>query len=138
MCDEISVCSEDQDVVRGDIATEQGVSRLRSVLVGILLCSTALVAHAAELRVVDASGLVRAVKVVRGPARVVITLQNSGDKSAAITVRGECVAVNIDGLAAEKRTQVSAKNQCVFDQMSEGSWQMRVPEAATWRAQVYE
>jgi hypothetical protein len=108
------------------------------MLVVPVLFVTTLLAYAAELRVIDAAGLVRAVKVVRGPSRVVITLQNSSDKGSGTSVRGECVAVNIDGLAAEKRTQVSAKNQCVFDQMSEGSWQMRVPEVATWRAQVYE
>jgi hypothetical protein len=116
----------------------QRMHQLRWMLVVPVLFVTTLLAYAAELRVIDAAGLVRAVKVVRGPSRVVITLQNSSDKGSGTSVRGECVAVNIDGLAAEKRTQVSAKNQCVFDQMSEGSWQMRVPEVATWRAQVYE
>jgi hypothetical protein len=108
------------------------------VVLAALLPTIAVVAHAAELRVVDASGLVRAVKVVRGPARIVIALQNPSESGAAAGVRGECLAVNVDGLAAEKRTQINSKSECVFDQMTEGSWQMRVPETAKWRARVYE
>jgi len=111
--------------------------RIKAFFIG-LLCVGFGIADAAELRVVDALGLVRAVKVVRGPARIVISLQSPNGHVGAAVIRGECIAVNTDGLAAERKTNVSSRNECIFDQMSEGSWQIRVPEAATWKAQVYE
>ncbi len=85
---------------------------------------------AAEIRVVDAGGLVRAVKVVRGNARLVISLSSS--------TQGECVAVNVDGLAAEKRVSVSPQGECVFTDVGVGSWQVQVPGSVGWRARIYE
>lgn len=87
-------------------------------------------AVAAEIRVVDAGGLVRAVKVVRGNARVVIALNQS--------VSGECVATNVDGLAAEKRVAVSPQGECVFVDVGVGSWQVQVPGSVGWRVRIYE
>jgi hypothetical protein len=112
--------------------------RLSAGLLLVLLCIGLRVAYAAELRIVDASGLVRAVKVVRGPARIVIHLQSTKGHTGAVAVRGECTAVNIDGLSAEKKSAVDPRNECVFDQMSEGAWQIRVPDATTWKVQVNE
>jgi hypothetical protein len=78
---------------------------------------------------------VRGVKVVKDGGRVVLTLQEKGAPAAA---RGECVATNIDGLAAEQRTAVSTKSECIFTGLSSGSWQIEVPSGVTWRAQIYE
>ena len=97
-----------------------------------LLCAVG--AHADEIRVVDARGLVRAVKISRGAVRVVVTLE--GDKGAS--PRGECVATNVDGLSAENRVQVSAKGECLFSDVTGGSWQIVVPSDFSWRVQLYE
>ena len=89
---------------------------------------------AAEVRVIDSQGLVRAVKITRGRARIVVSLS----ASPGIKLVGECVASNVDGIAAEKRVHVTPNGQCVFDDISEGAWQLTVPESATWKAVIYE
>jgi hypothetical protein len=90
-------------------------------------------AEAAEIRVVDSAGLVRAVRVVQRNSRIVITIQGGSGSS-----HGECVATNIDGLSAEKRVLVSPKGECVFNDMPVGSWHVTVPGKESWRAQIYE
>jgi len=102
-------------------------------IVALFMLMVSTHARAAELRVVDSGGLLRAVKVVRGKARIVIVLQPAG-KSAG----GECVATNIDGLAVERRVAVSPQGECSFADMSEGSWQIDLPDNRKWRAQIYE
>jgi hypothetical protein len=87
-------------------------------------------AEAAEIRVVDSTGLVRAVRVVQQNSRIVIAIKGG--------VQGECVATNVDGLSAEKRVAVSSKGECIFTDMPEGSWQVAVPGKATWQAKIYE
>lgn len=98
-----------------------------------LVIAFATGALAAELRIVDGAGLVRAIKVVRTNAKVIIRFEQSG-----APLRGECVATNVDGLAQEKRTSVSPQGECVFNDVSVGSWQVVAPKGAAWRAQIYE
>ena len=104
---------------------------------GVLLVALAIVgvsaADAAEIRVIDSTGLVRAVRVVQHNSRIVITMQ--GETGG---VQGECVATNIDGLSAEKRVAASPKGECVFNDMPVGSWQVTIPGKVSWRAQIYE
>jgi hypothetical protein len=85
---------------------------------------------AEEIRVVDAGGLVRAVKVVRANARIVVTLNSAAT--------GECVATNVDGLAAERRVPVSPQGECIFSDVGVGSWQVQVPGKVGWRVRIYE
>lgn len=99
-------------------------------LVALVFTARVRMSVAAEIRVVDAGGLVRAVKVVRGNVRLVISLTR--------VVAGECVATNVDGLAAEKRSAVSPKGECVFEDVSVGSWQIQVPGGVGWRVSMYE
>lgn len=102
-----------------------------------IACCTCLAyatgAFAAELRIVDAAGLVRAIKVVRDNAKVVVTFEGSSG-----ALRGECIATNVDGLAPEKRTSISPQGECVFTDVAVGSWQLVVPQGAKWRARIYE
>jgi hypothetical protein len=98
------------------------------LFVGLLL--GARVSAAAEIRVVDAGGLVRAVKVVRENARIVVTLN--------FPTVGECVATNVDGLAAERRVAVSPRGECVFPDVGVGSWQVQVPGKVGWHVRIYE
>jgi hypothetical protein len=89
---------------------------------------------AQEMRIVDAHGLVRAVRATKGVAgRIVVTL----DLLDKPPPKGECVANNVDGLASEKRVSVSAvKGECVFMDVAPGSWQITVPEGFTWRVRL--
>ena len=92
-------------------------------------------ASAGELKILDSTGLVRAVKVVKSEAKVILSLQPG---AASGVTQGECVAINIDGLAAEQRVSVSAKGECVFGGLSNGSWQITVPNRVSWKVQIYE
>jgi hypothetical protein len=96
----------------------------------VVLLIGARVSFAAEIRVVDAGGLVRAVRVVRENARIVVRLN--------APTSGECVATNIDGLAAERRVPVSPQRECVFADVGVGSWQVQVPGNVGWRVRIYE
>ncbi|MFN4894462.1 MAG: hypothetical protein ACK5GN_10100 [Pseudomonadota bacterium] len=87
---------------------------------------------AEEIRVVDSRGLVRAVQVVSGAARMVIRLE----PKEAGAARGECVATNVDGLAAERRVPVAHSSECIFTDMVAGSWQITVPKDHMWRVQI--
>jgi hypothetical protein len=98
------------------------------LIAGLLIVARA--SFAAEIRVVDAGGLVRAVKVVREKARIVVTLNSPA--------AGECVATNVDGLAAERRIAVSPRGECVFADVGVGSWQVQVPGNVGWRVRIYE
>jgi hypothetical protein len=111
--------------------------RLR-VLIGALTVGVALLPYllvaqqvaGAQLRILDTAGLMRATKVVVESANVKISLDEAG------TVTGECVATNLDGLAAERRAPISPNGQCSFEKLSAGSWQVQVPGAVRWRAQI--
>ncbi len=86
-----------------------------------------------QLRILDASGLIRATKVVAESGNITISLDRSESVQA-----GECVATNLDGLAAERRAPISSNAECSFEKLSAGSWQVKVPGSAHWRAQIYE
>jgi hypothetical protein len=112
---------------------------VRSLLVAVgvlsVLLSMSTWSVAAELRILDSAGLVRAVRVVKDGGKAVLTLQRNGVPAAA---QGECVATNVDGLSAEQRVAISAKGECVFNGLSSGSWQIAVPSEVTWRVRIYE
>jgi hypothetical protein len=89
-------------------------------------------AAAAELRVVDSAGLVRAVKVIRDTGQVVVTVRAIGDAK----VQGECSATNVDGLAAEQKAPVSSQGECVFSNLPGGTWQIATPQGTSWKARI--
>jgi hypothetical protein len=106
-----------------------------ALCVGAVTLSQQLAAQqviGAQLRILDSAGLVRATKVVVDSGTVKISLDEAG------LVKGECVATNLDGLAAERRIPVSPNAQCFFEKLSIGSWQVKVPGDVRWRAQIYE
>lgn len=106
-------------------------------VVGTVACVVLVpsLGKAEEIRIVDERGLVRVVKITRGAVKVLVTLES---KSDTVTAHGECRAINVDGLAAEKRVQVSEKGECVFQGVTGGSWQITVPPQFQWRVQLYE
>ena len=97
---------------------------------GVLLASLATEASAAELRVLDGSGLVRAVRVVSKPAEVKVTIE--GGQSP----KGECIAANVDGLPSERKAPISPQGVCVFKELAAGTWQVTLPVKARWKVQI--
>jgi hypothetical protein len=90
--------------------------------------------RADQIRIVDSGGLVRAIKVTRAVAKVIVTIQSPQPQ----IIKGECIANNVDGLAAEKRVAISAKGECVFSEVSGGSWQITVSGGVNWQVRIYE
>ena len=88
--------------------------------------------QAADLKIIDPSGLIRAVRVVKDSSVVRITLVD------APGARGECVATNVDGIASERREQISPQGECVFKALAAGTWQVTVSGGARWRVRINE
>jgi hypothetical protein len=88
--------------------------------------------EAADLKIVDSAGLIRGVRVVRDSSRVTVSLVDPKGS------RGECVASNVDGIASERREQISAKGECVFNGLVAGTWQVTVTGGARWRVRIDE
>ena len=88
--------------------------------------------EAADLKVVDSTGLIRGVRVVRDSSRVTVSLV---DPKGA---RGECVATNVDGIASERRESITSNGECVFNGLAAGTWQVTVTGGARWRVRIDE
>ena len=99
------------------------------LLLGASFASDAL---AAELRVVDTSGLIRAVRVVRDVTTVTVIVEEP--KGA----KGDCVLTNVDGIASERREVISTNGACVFQGVAAGTWQAKVSAAVKWRVKINE
>jgi hypothetical protein len=99
-------------------------------ILGVLLIQER--SDAADLKIVDAAGLIRGVRVVRDSSQVTVSLV---DPNGA---RGECVASNVDGIASERRENISSKGQCVFNALAAGTWQITVTGGARWRVRIDE
>lgn len=110
------------------------IQKVMVALVIALMTFWSLGARADQVRIVDSGGLVRAIKITRSVARVVVTIQSPQPS----TLKGECVATNVDGLAAEKRSVISGNGECVFADVGGGSWQITIPGAVSWQVRIYE
>ncbi len=99
-------------------------------LVALFAFNTAAVAD--ELRILDSTGLVRAVRVVRGAAAVTVKVEGAQPPA------GECVAANLDGLATEKRQPISTTGVCLFTELASGTWQIDLPRKLRWRVTISE
>jgi|GEM_PF-1794099 len=99
-------------------------------LVALFSFNTAAVAD--ELRILDSTGLVRAVRVVRGAAAVTVKVEGAQPPA------GECVAANLDGLATEKRQPISTTGVCLFTELASGTWQIDLPRKLRWRVTISE
>lgn len=88
--------------------------------------------QAADIKIIDSAGLIRAVRVVKDSSVVRVTVT---DPPGA---RGECVASNVDGIASERREPISAKGECVFSALAAGTWQVTVSGGARWRVRINE
>lgn len=105
------------------------VAALCVALIGGSLISDAV---AAELRIVDTSGLIRAVRVVRDVTTVTVLVEDPKG------VKGECVLTNVDGIASERHEAISVTGTCVFQGVAAGTWQAKVAGAAKWRVKINE
>lgn len=88
--------------------------------------------EAADIKIIDATGLIRAVRVVKDSSIVRVTVTDPPG------VRGECVASNVDGIASERREPISAEGECVFKALAAGTWQVSVSGGARWRVRIHE
>lgn len=102
---------------------------LCAVTIGSLI---AFNAHAADIRIIDSAGLMRAARVVRDLSRVTVVVEEPKG------LRGECLLTNIDGIASERRESVSSAGMCVFTGVAAGTWQVKVTGALRWRVVVEE
>jgi hypothetical protein len=89
-------------------------------------------ASAAELRIVDTAGLIRAVRVVRDTSTVTVVVEEPRG------AKGECVLANVDGIASERRESISASGACVFQGLAAGTWQAKVVGGTKWRVKINE
>jgi hypothetical protein len=92
-------------------------------------CSSHVMAD--ELRVVDRSGLVRAVRSVKGEGTIVIQLS---PEAARITA--DCVLLNVDGTTTERRAPVDSQGRCVVRQAAATTWQIDTPSSGRYQVQI--
>ncbi len=107
----------------------------RPVCALILTLFWAASGYASELKILDSAGLVRAIKVVRSPIVVVVTIKSdigTGVLSDSDSSQ-ECRAVNISGLAADRSVILNATRRCVFRNMPAGIWQIKIPQGKEWK-----
>jgi predicted secreted protein len=74
----------------------------------------------------------RAARVVHDLSRVVVTIEEPKG------LKGECVLLNIDGIASERREAISSSGACVFSALAAGTWQVKVAGATRWRVAIEE
>jgi hypothetical protein len=96
----------------------------------LITCVVPPVAEALDLRIVDAKGLIRAVRVVTDKSKVTVSVIDH------MGVGGECVALNIDGIASERREKLSPSGECVFEGLVAGTWQVSVTSNSRWRVKI--
>jgi hypothetical protein len=99
-------------------------------LIGFLLVQEHV--QAADIKIIDSAGLIRAVRIVKDTSVVKVSLVDAPGS------RGECVATNVDGIASERREPISGKGDCVFSSLAAGTWQITVSGGARWRVRINE
>lgn len=80
-----------------------------------------------EIRIVDARGLTKSVKIVNAPTDVTVRLESPG--------QGVCQATNVDGIAEDKTASVEG-GACVFSKLPPGTWQVKTPGGSKWSAKI--
>jgi hypothetical protein len=117
------------------------ISRKRSSFLGVLgsivpfFLSLIGEAMAAELRVLDASGLARAAKIVKERGAVVILLGVSPSEASSAV----CTLKSVDGLADDLTTrgrESANGGECVFEAVAAGTWETSVQGADRWSVRV--
>lgn len=99
-------------------------------VLGVLFISERV--DAADVRIVDSAGLIRAVRVVKDSAVVKVSLVDAKGG------QGECVAMNVDGIASERREKISPQGECIFAGLAAGTWQITVSGGVRWRVKIDE
>ena len=110
----------------------------RALVLSLLVMSAILLgsegAAAADLRVIDVSGLVRGVSVVKSAGAVSLSYSVTG--STPVT----CTMKNIDGLSNDRSVVGSStaegQGQCLFPALTPGTWQATVEGGARWQVRI--
>lgn len=101
----------------------------------VFLCSALLllsptVALAADLKIVDATGLVRSAKVVQDDGDVEVTL--GGESQSGNT----CTLKNVDGLAPDQSVNATSSHTCKFSGIPAGTWQLSTLQPSKWQVRI--
>ena len=87
-------------------------------------------AVAGELKILDARGLIRALKETRGVSTVIISLEeNAADTAAQKSL--SVVLSNVNGLAADISGRRGSSQTLIFEQVPEGEWRIQISGAPT-------
>ena len=83
-----------------------------------------MLSHAGEIRILDSRGLVRAVRSVESPMKVLIEIRSPllEDKKATL--------INSDGIGHDIKGVAESKSELAFPQVSEGTWQIQEPPSS--------
>ncbi len=108
---------------------------LQSVLLACLLQASfflsSSLAYAAELKVVDTTGLVRSARVVQDDGEVEVAF--IGDTHSGII----CTLKNVDGLAPDRSVPASPAHTCVFPGVPAGTWQLSTSKPSKWQVRIF-
>lgn len=105
-------------------------------LIGVAWACSLVSAHAAEVRVLDSIGLVRATRVIKDRARISIRLQ-PGQAGVAVSGR-DCTLSNLDGVAKEQRVNSGPDGVCEFRDIPSGAWEVSVASGVRWSVTINE
>ena len=83
--------------------------------------------HAGELKIVDAHGLTRALKVIARPVTVIVSPSDPSIKSAIELLHTDSFTQDIKEPAREN-------GQFVFREVGEGAWQIKAPPGVVIRS----
>jgi len=92
--------------------------KLRVIAMMAALLFGAQAAAASELRIIDSSGLNRAIRM--GVIEAKVTLELAGPAEALSQTK----LVNIDGLLPDRTGRVLDSKKVVFEQIAAGTWQV--------------
>lgn len=115
------------------VSVRSALAYLLLLLPGLLLLPIGDLS-AAELRVVDTSGLVRSAKVIEDSADVIIEISSANGAGETCTLK------NVDGLAADKTVTASqgatGKLECRFQGVPAGTWQGAITSRGRWQVRI--
>ncbi len=89
----------------------------------LLMGSLPSLASAGEIRILDSRGLVRAVRTVESPMKVVVETRSAGNNKKA-------TLINSDGIGHDIKGVEEGVSSITFPQVSEGTWQIQDPPSS--------
>lgn len=88
----------------------------KRVAISLVIMTAPFSAGAAELRIIDGSGLIRASANLSEKERAEVRISQAGFPETNLTLR------NIDGLRPEIKAECPGPDTCIFRQVPDGTW----------------